>query len=165
MSLVDRVMTDNIGTNCPRCNSSWIASSPYRTETYFYKKRCLCCDNRFDSEPIKKQGIERVEQIFDERKELFKKKNKNYGSSYIKTGEIIDLVLEGNPPILKNTVDIIVIGMIHRILDKIVRYITLRFTEQEDEVAENIAETMGDVGVYSFMLQELEEEKNHDENG
>ena len=43
----------------------------------------------------------RIEQIFDERKNLFIKKNKNYSNSYIKTGEIIDLILEyDNDPLI-----------------------------------------------------------------
>ncbi len=112
-----------------------------------------------DKNKTENLGIDRIEQIFDERKELFIKKNKNYSNSYIKTGKIISLILENQKLVISNEKDQIAIGLMHRMLDKIVRYINLRFTEQEDEVQESIAETIGDLGVYSFMLQELEEEK------
>ena len=105
------------------------------------------------------ERVERVSKIFDDRKELFKKKNKDYGCSYVKTGQIMELILDGEPLNIKTAEDHIAYQLIIRKLDKLVRFCNLRFTGQENLVHEKIADTMSDDGNYAFMLSEIEESR------
>jgi len=101
------------------------------------------------------QQIEKVKKLFEDKKDLFIDKNSNYGCSYIKSGELIHLILEGKELNLKTPEDHIAYQIIVRKLDKLIRFITLRFTSETDKVGEKCAETMGDDGVYSLMLSAL----------
>ena len=103
-----------------------------------------------------KQHVERVKKMFDEKKDLFADKNSNYGCSYIKAGEILELLLGGRELKLKTHKDHIAYQIITRKLDKLVRYVNLRFGGEVDKVGEKCAETMADDGVYSLMLAEMD---------
>jgi hypothetical protein len=103
-----------------------------------------------------KKEISKVIDIFMNREQLFIRKNENYGCSYIKTGEILAQIFQGSPITLQSPEDHAAYGIIVRKLDKIVRYCNLRFTGEKDKVKEDISETIGDDGVYSFMLEGLE---------
>ena len=100
---------------------------------------------------------DRIRQIFEERKELFTKKNENYGNSFRKTGQILKIIFE-EPIKLETEKDYVTFGLVVRKLDKLVRYCNLRFTGEKDKVGESIKDTIGDDGVYSFILQGVEEE-------
>ena len=100
--------------------------------------------------------IEQVCDLFEDRKTLFLEKNQNYGCSYIKAGEIMQYILDGKQPKLVTAEDHMAYQIIIRKLDKIIRFITLRFTEEHDKVGEKTFDTMSDDGVYSFMLAQLE---------
>ena len=100
--------------------------------------------------------IKGVLSLFDEKKELFTNKNKDYGCSYLKAGKIIDLILEGKEVSLKTQEDHVSYQLLIRKLDKIIRYTTLKFGGGNDSVGEKLSETMGDDGVYGLMLSEFE---------
>ena len=100
--------------------------------------------------------IEQVKKLFDENKELFIKKNENYGCSYLKSAEIINLILEGHILNLETIDDHVAYQLITRMMDKIIRFCNLRFTSQEDKVEEKLTDTASDLSVYSLMLAELE---------
>jgi hypothetical protein len=103
-------------------------------------------------------STEKVKKIFDERKELFIAKNADYGNSWKVTGEILHHIFYKNPPKLETANDYIAFGVITRKLDKIIRYLNLRFRAERADIPESVTETIGDDGVYSFMLQSLDEE-------
>ncbi|MEM4260774.1 MAG: hypothetical protein QXG00_06050 [Candidatus Woesearchaeota archaeon] len=102
--------------------------------------------------------IENVYKLFDEKKELFINKNKDYGCSYIKAGMILNMILDNQKIILEKTDDHVAYQIITRMLDKIIRYCNLRFImkDKEGNVKEKSSDTLSDLGVYSLMLSELE---------
>lgn len=90
--------------------------------------------------------------LLQEGAKLFKKKNIDYGNSYYQSGKIFD-VLFPDGLLLKNSVDFSKFALIGNIVTKLVRYGNLfgkdsKFESKEDSVR--------DLGVYSFMLLELE---------
>ena len=106
---------------------------------------------------------DKILSLFDERKKVFKKKNADYGAAYIKSGELFEKIFpEGI--VLKTWKDHCSYQLMIRKMDKLLRYINLRFNQKTSpEVLESISDTLGDDGVYSFMLSELEEEENDDD--
>jgi len=100
--------------------------------------------------------IQQVKILFDEKKELFIKKNENYSSSYLKYTEIIELILENKELKLKTNNDHVSYQLITRIMDKLIRFCNLRFTDQEDKVGEKLQDTISDLAVYSLILSELQ---------
>ena len=109
------------------------------------------------NDPNTKSHVDNVCEIFEQRKDVFMKKNQDYGCSYIKSGEIMNYILDGKQPILKTAEDHMAYQLIIRKLDKLLRFCNLRFTEHKDQVGEKIVDTISDDGVYSFMLAEIEE--------
>jgi hypothetical protein len=103
------------------------------------------------------KNVEKVIDLFESRKQLFKDKNSNYGCSYIKAGQLMSFIMEGKELNLKTPEDHVAYQIIIRKLDKLIRFCNLRFTSEEDKVGEKCAETMADDGVYAFMLAEIEE--------
>lgn len=100
---------------------------------------------------------EKIIALFDERKKVFEKKNADYGCAYIKSGELFEKIFpEGIT--LKTWKDHCSYQLMIRKMDKLLRYINLRFINKEigAQVQESISDTLGDDGVYSFMLSELE---------
>ncbi len=103
---------------------------------------------------------EKYLKILEEKKIQYIDKNSKYGAAYIKIGEILNIILEGKPIVLKNSDDHISFALITRRLEKICRYINLRFlTKDEDEdenYEETLSETLGDDGNQAFMLAAFE---------
>jgi|AntAceMinimDraft_16_1070373.scaffolds.fasta_scaffold17641_3 hypothetical protein len=100
--------------------------------------------------------IDGVCDLFDSRKILFIEKNKNYGCSYLKSAEILKFILEDKELNLNTSGDHAAYQLITRMMDKIIRFCTLRFTEQNDSVNESIIDTAADLSVYAAMLSEIE---------
>jgi hypothetical protein len=96
-----------------------------------------------------------VSALFDQRKDLFIRKNKNYGNSWIISGQILANIFRTHP-VLKTAEDFTALSLIVRMLDKLVRYCNMRFTDEIDRVGESRGETSGDLGVYAIMLEALE---------
>lgn len=105
---------------------------------------------------------DKILSLFDERKTIFEKKNSDYGEAYIRSGELFEKIFpEGIT--LKTWKDHCSYQLMIRKMDKLLRYINLRFNQKSSpEVLESISDTLGDDGVYSFMLAELEEEDKND---
>ena len=103
-------------------------------------------------------------KIFDIRREVFIKKNKDYGSAYILAGKLFEMIFP-NGIELKTWNDHCAYQVMTRKMDKIARFCNLRFTNKKKaEVAESIADTLGDDGIYSFMLEELEKTSNDEKD-
>jgi hypothetical protein len=80
----------------------------------------------------------------------YKAKNENYGNSWLLTGQILSLAFPQGV-VLDTTRKFIVIGMVTRMLDKILRYANLELTAETDKVGEKSSESAFDLGVYGFM--------------
>ena len=82
--------------------------------------------------------------------DTYKKKNSNYGSSWLLTGETLSLWFPQGI-VLTTPRKFIMIGLVFRMLDKIIRAAHLELTAEQDKVDEKSSDTFGDLGVYSFM--------------
>ena len=102
---------------------------------------------------------EHVSKLFDLKKELFIKKNQNYGNSWIVAGQILAEIFK-YAPTLKTANDFTALSVVVRMLDKLVRYCNLRFTDDKDNVGESISDTIGDLGTYAIMLCGLEQKSD-----
>lgn len=80
----------------------------------------------------------------------YQAKNENYGNSWLLTGQILSLAFPKGVT-LDTTRKFIVIGMVTRMLDKILRYANLELTAERDKVGEKSSESAFDLGVYGFM--------------
>lgn len=80
----------------------------------------------------------------------YKKKNSNYGSSWLLTGETMSLWFPQGVTI-DTPRKFIMFGLTVRMLDKIIRASHLELAAEQDKVNEASSETFGDLGVYSFM--------------
>ena len=100
-----------------------------------------------------------VISTFESRLDLFKRKNSNYGAAWVKAGLIMQFMLDGKEITLKNSDDINVIELYGRIIEKMIRFATLRFGGEADKVGEATIETMSDIGVQAFMIVEHEKQK------
>lgn len=91
-----------------------------------------------------------VVKMMEEWTETFRRKNSNYGNSWLLTGQTLALWF---PQGLKidSTRKFIMYGLVTRMLDKIIRASQLELAEEADKVGEKSAETFGDLGVYGFM--------------
>ena len=80
----------------------------------------------------------------------YEKKNANYGTAWLLTGETMSLWFPKGI-----TVDtprkFIMLGLTIRMLDKIIRAANLELAGEEDKVGEKSLESYGDLGVYGFM--------------
>jgi hypothetical protein len=91
-----------------------------------------------------------VTKMMERWTDTYRRKNENYGNSWQLTGQILALVFpEG--VVLDTPRKFIVIGMITRMLDKILRYARLELTAEKDKVGERSSESAFDLGVYGFM--------------
>lgn len=88
--------------------------------------------------------------VFDRWSETYKEKNSNYGSSWLLTGETLSLWFPEGV-----TVDtprkFIVLGLVVRMLDKLIRVSNLELTGEVDKVGEKSVDTFGDLGTYGYM--------------
>lgn len=95
-------------------------------------------------------------ELMDQWKDVFVKKNKDYGNSWEKTGKILEVIFDGKAPDLTDPVKLNVLALLVRILDKICRFCNIFFFKNsKGEINESLVETAGDAGVYFFMLAEL----------
>jgi hypothetical protein len=100
--------------------------------------------------------LDRFKKLAGENVATFESKNKDYGNSYIKTGEIMALILDGKAPVVSTAEEHACYQLITRKLDKLIRYCNLKFMDKTNNVGEKLVETMKDDGNYSLMLAELE---------
>lgn len=82
--------------------------------------------------------------------EMYRKKNANYGNSWLLTGQTLAMWFP-NGVHLDTVRKFIVVGMVTRMLDKILRFANLELTAEKDKVGEKSAESAFDLGVYGFM--------------
>jgi hypothetical protein len=91
-----------------------------------------------------------VTKMMERWTDTYKRKNQNYGNSWQLTGQILALVFPEGVT-LDTPRKFIVIGMVTRMLDKILRYARLELTAETDKVGEKSSESAFDLGVYGFM--------------
>jgi hypothetical protein len=91
-----------------------------------------------------------VSSIMAQWTDTYKKKNSNYGSSWLLTGETLSLWFPQGIT-LDTPRKFVMIGLVFRMLDKIIRASHLELTAEKDKVDEQSSETFGDLGVYAFM--------------
>lgn len=107
-----------------------------------------------------KTRTQKVIENIETRKKTFESKNADYGESYVKSGMILESIFPDGIQ-LKTWRDHCSYQIVIRKLDKILRYLNLRFVAKDQKVkSEKISDTLGDDAIYSFMLAELEEEEN-----
>jgi hypothetical protein len=103
--------------------------------------------------------MKRSQRVLEISKEwlndTFVSKNADYGDSYVLTGETIRLwIPEGI--VLDTPLKHIYIGLLTRMLDKLIRTSNLVFRGKPEQVRDEKAYmTMGDLGVYGFMACEV----------
>lgn len=91
-----------------------------------------------------------VTKMMEKWTDTYRRKNENYGNSWLLTGQILAMVFpEG--VVLDTPRKFVAIGMITRMLDKILRYARLELTAETDKVGEKSSESAFDLGVYGFM--------------
>jgi hypothetical protein len=91
-----------------------------------------------------------VTKMMEKWTDTYRRKNENYGNSWLLTGQILALVFPEGVT-LDTPRKFIVIGMVTRMLDKILRYARLELTAEQDKVGEKSSESALDLGVYGFM--------------
>ena len=91
-----------------------------------------------------------VTKMMERWTDTYRKKNANYGNSWMLTGQILALVFPEGVT-LDTPRKFIVMGMVTRMLDKILRYARLELTAEKDKVGEKSSESAFDLGVYGFM--------------
>lgn len=97
-----------------------------------------------------RRRAEAVVKIMEQWTETFRKKNSNYGNSWLLTGQTIALWFPQGIKI-DSPRKFIMFGLITRMLDKIIRAAQLELTAEPDRVGEKSSESFGDLGVYGFM--------------
>lgn len=80
----------------------------------------------------------------------YQDKNDNYGNSWLLTGETLSMWFPHGVHI-KTTRQFVMMGLITRILDKIIRTAHLELGERADKVGEGASDTMFDLGIYGFL--------------
>lgn len=91
-----------------------------------------------------------VIKIMESWTDTFRRKNSNYGNSWLLTGQTLALWFPNGIKI-DSTRKFIMYGLIVRMLDKILRAANLELGGEADRVGETSHETFGDLGVYGFM--------------
>lgn len=91
-----------------------------------------------------------VTKIMERWTDTYRKKNSNYGNSWLLTGQTMFLWF---PKGLKIDTPrkFIMFGLMTRMLDKIIRAAQLELAAESDKVGEKSSESLGDLGVYGFM--------------
>ena len=97
---------------------------------------------------------EKVLEAMDKWRDTFGKKNRNYGDSWLLTGQTIALWFPDGIE-LKTVRQHIIYGLLTRMLDKLIRLAHLELAGVPDEVGEASSETAGDLGVYGLMVSGL----------
>ena len=107
---------------------------------------------------------QKILDLFDSRKEVFNTKDSDYGEAWVKSGELFEKIFP-NGIALETWRDHCAYQLITRKMDKLLRYINLRFVNTKNQkIKESISDTLGDDAVYSLMLSALEDEEINDKN-
>ena len=93
---------------------------------------------------------ESVTKVMQKWMDTYKKKNANYGASWLLAGQTLSLWFPQGVKI-DTPHKFIMLGLTVRMLDKIIRAAHLELTAEDDKVGEKSSETFGDLGVYGFM--------------
>ena len=93
-----------------------------------------------------------ADELLTQLSELYKKKNEDYGSSWTKTGEILEILFEGKEIKINSIKDYNVLALLIRILDKICRFTNIYFISKNMKINEKLVETASDTSVYWSML-------------
>lgn len=91
-----------------------------------------------------------VTKMMEKWTDTYRKKNANYGNSWLLTGQTLALWFPQSVK-LDTTRKFIAMGLVVRMLDKILRYANLELTAETDKVGEKPSESAFDLGVYGFM--------------
>lgn len=108
---------------------------------------------------------QKVLDLISKKKKLFEQKNADYGEAYIKGAILLQgLLPEGVT--LKTWEDHCSYQILTRRMDKLIRFVNLKFKNQRPQVNESIIDTLTDDAMYAFMLAELfmSGEENDSEN-
>jgi hypothetical protein len=106
------------------------------------------------------QMYEEMARLFEDRFALFVRKNLDYDSSFLSAGKVEQALDNGDGP-FDSEREANLYKLFTRIQDKDQRFYSLAFTNNEDRVGEDAAETAGDAAVYWFMVNWL---LTHDED-
>ena len=82
--------------------------------------------------------------------DTFRRKNRNYGNSWLLTGETLALWFPSGLQV-DSVKKQIILGLITRMLDKIIRAAHIELQNVPDLVNEDSSESFFDLGVYAFM--------------
>lgn len=96
---------------------------------------------------------ETVSESMTNAAELFFRKNKDYGDSYKRTGEIMTMIYP-NGINLKTAEDFNQYNVLTIMIGKIVRYTNTKGSDVINH--ESVKDTLTDLGVYAFMLKDLQ---------
>lgn len=91
-----------------------------------------------------------VVKMMEKWTETYRKKNSNYGNSWLLTGQTLALWYPKGL-MIDTPRKFIALGLVVRMLDKILRYANLELTVEKDKVGEKSSESAFDLGVYGFM--------------
>lgn len=91
-----------------------------------------------------------VTRMMERWTETYRKKNSNYGNSWLLTGQTLSLWFPKGVK-LDTPRKFVALGLVVRMLDKIARYANLELTAETDKVGEKSSESAFDLGVYGFM--------------
>ena len=95
----------------------------------------------------------------DKRKQLFEEKTNDYGGAWFLQGKLIEEMVDGKEIICKTGGDISEFQLFGRMLEKMIRYLNLRFTNTKLKVkSESLWETLEDISTQAIMLATLAEE-------
>lgn len=101
-----------------------------------------------------------ADELLKDLSELYKKKNADYGSSWEKTGKILNILFDGKEIKINSIKDYNVLSLLIRILDKVCRFTNLYFINKDMKVNEKLTETCADNSVYFAMLSCLIDKQN-----
>ncbi len=102
-----------------------------------------------DTKPNCKETI--IKEIYD-AVDLFERKNQSYSDAWTKVGKILDIIFEGETIALTGEQDYIVMEIMTRKIEKLVRFLWQTIGSGKDLVGETALDTLKDDGIYSFML-------------
>jgi hypothetical protein len=101
-----------------------------------------------------------VIDAYEQNIETFLRKNENYNNSFVNSARIESLLKHGE--VRDDEIGDIVARQIfvRGMLDKLSRFYTLQFTDEEDRVDEEVQDTLLDMGNYAVMLAAMLERYN-----
>lgn len=117
------------------------------------KKRTEELGHMFDATGIFDENIRLSKVVLEHLKawtQKYQDKNDNYGNSWLLTGETLSMWFPHGLHI-KTTRQFIIMGLLTRILDKVIRTAHLELGDRADKVGETSSDTMFDLGIYGFL--------------